>query len=376
MHKGKLDMLLVTDFFYPHWTGYAKSLYYLVQSINKFYNITILTVRHEKSLKKYEKLFTASVIREDYVFSINRSKYSFNLVLKFLQLINKYDIIFINSPCSNILPLSIITKLFGKKLYIFHQGDLSLPKNIINKLIEKVFDASSYVSLLLANRVSTYTDDYAKHSRTLKRFMYKFFSLIFPIDPIYFNEKKQPNRLTNKKNKILFGFAGRFVEEKGFDVLLSAIPLIKNKIPNAHFIFAGESNIGYEDFYKKNLSLLNSVRKDVTTLGLLDDKELKEFYKEIDFIIIPSRSDCFNLVQAEAMLSGTPSIASNIPGLRVLIQKTGFGLLFKREDPQDLARAVIEAVGKLDQIEKKEKNVSAILDQAAAVVRLQNFFST
>src|SRR3989344_5592775 len=205
MLKGKLDILLVTDFFYPHWTGYAKSLYCLVQSINKFYNITILTVRHEKSLKKYEKFYTANIIREDYLFSVSRSKYSFSLILKFLQLINKYDVIFINSPCSNILPLAIITKIFGKKLYIFHQGDLILPQNIINNFIEKIFDVSSYMAFLLADKLSTYIDDYAKHSRTLNHFMYKFSSLLFPIDQLYFDRKKQSNRLINKKNEILFG---------------------------------------------------------------------------------------------------------------------------------------------------------------------------
>lgn len=376
MSNNKVKLLIVTDYFYPHWTGYAKSLYYLVQSINKLYNITILTVRHDKNLKKKEKMLESEVIREDYNFSISRSKYSLSLILKFVSIIRKFDIVFINSPCSNILPLSIITKLLGKKLYIFHQGDLVLPKSMTNRLIEKVFDFSSFVSFFIADKVSTYTDDYAEHSRILRHFMRKFYPLIFPIDPIYSNEKKQSNKLINKKNKILFGFAGRFVQEKGFDILLSAIPFIKKKIPNVHFIFAGEINMGYEDFYKNNLSLLDSVKEDITILGLLDDKKLKEFYEKIDFIIVPSRSDCFNFVQAEAMLSGAPSIASNIPGLRVLVEKTGFGVLFEKENSQDLTRAVVEAVAQWEQIRKKEKNVRIFLNRVPIITKLQIFFSS
>lgn len=372
MHEGKLDILLVTDFFYPHWTGYAKSLYYLVQSINKFYNITILTVRHEKKLKKYEKLFTANIIREDYAFSISRSKYSFSIILKFLQLVNMCDVVFINSPCSNILSLSIIAKLFGKKLYIFHQGDLVLPKSILNSLIEKFFDLSSLISFSVADKVSTYVDDYAKKSRILKHFMYKFFPLLLPIDPIYFNPKRS-NKLINKNNKILFGFAGRFVQEKGFDILFSAIPFIKKEIPNAHFLFAGEINIGYENFYESNLSLWNSVKRDVTILGLLDGRKLKDFYEKIDFIIIPSRSDCFNLVQAEAMLCGVPAIVSDIPGLRYLVEKTGFGVIAKKENSKDLAEKIIAAVGEKDAIMLKYKKVKSVLNNTKNVKKIREF---
>jgi len=373
MSKRKQKLLIVTDYFYPHWTGYAKSLYYLIQSISKYYSISILTVRYNKSLKKHERIFSSEIIREDYLFSLSRSKYSIQLLFKFLFLVIRCDVVFINSPCTNILPLSLIAKTFGKKFYIFHQGDLILPKTIFNKIIEKVFDASSYISFLLADKLSSYTKDYASYSRLLRHFMYKFSPLLLPIDPLYFKRKQQSNRLVNKKNKILFGFAGRFVEEKGFDVLFSAIPLIKKKISNAHYYFAGETNMGYEDFYKKNLSLLNNVRKEITFLGLLDDKRLKAFYEKIDFIIIPSRSDCFNLIQAEAMLCGTPSIVSNIPGLRVLVKETGFGVLFEKENPQDLAKKIIDAVGKRNAIIIKYKKVKSVLNNTANVKKIREF---
>jgi glycosyltransferase involved in cell wall biosynthesis len=375
MRKEKQNILLITDYFYPHWTGYAKSLFYLVESLSKLNNITVLTVRHDKSLKRCEKILGADVVREDYILSISRSKYSLKIIFKFFQLVSRYDAVFINSPCSNILFLSIITKMFGKRLYIFHQGDLILPKKILNKLIEKIFDLSSFISFSIADKVSTYTRDYANHSRILKHFLYKFSPMIPPINPIYLNQKKQSSKKIDKNSRVLFGFAGRFVHEKGFDVLFSAIPLIKKEIPNAYFIFAGEINMGYEDFYKKNLVLFDTVKKDVTILDLLDDAKLKEFYEKIDFIIVPSRSDCFNLVQAEAMLSGVPSIASDIPGLRIPVKETGFGVLFKKEDPQDLTRAVIEAVKNWEQIIKKEINVKVVFDKQSNLTKLRTFFS-
>ena len=34
-----MKILIVTDYFYPHWTGISKSLYYLVKKKNKKYQI-------------------------------------------------------------------------------------------------------------------------------------------------------------------------------------------------------------------------------------------------------------------------------------------------------------------------------------------------
>ena len=377
MHKGKLDILLVTDFFYPHWTGFAKFNYYLVQALKSYFDTTVLTVRHEKNLRKEEVIFSTRVIRENYLFSLSRSKYSIDLVFRFLRLIKNYDVIFINSPCVNILPLSLIAKLFRKKLLIFHHGDLILPKGIGNRIIEKIFDISSCIALSLSDKVGSLTFDYAKHSRVLKLYLSKFYPLLAPI---YLQKEKHTNIEATKKikhlkkqDKMLFGFAGRFVEEKGFDILFDAIPMVVQELPNAHFVFAGETRIPYENFYQKSLSKLKDVEKKVTFLGLLKDEDLIYFYKNISFIILPSRSDCFPLVQAEAVLSQTPSIVSDIPGARVIVKKTGFGIIFEKENPKDLAAKIIEATKRRKEYIRHYKSVLKLLNNKKNVEKIREF---
>ena len=46
------------------------------------------------------------------------------------------------------------------------------------------------------------------------------------------------------------------------------------------------------------------------------------------------------MVQVEAMLCGTPVVASDMPGVRTAVQKTGFGRLAKKRDSQDLAEKI------------------------------------
>lgn len=368
--KRYKKILIISDFFYPHWTGLSKSLYYLVTKFDKDWLFTVLTVRYKKSLRKKEKLFNTIVIREDPLFSISRAKYSIKLLFRFLQIIRHYDSVLINSPCTNILPVAILSKVFGKKLYIFHQGDLILPKGIINKIIERIFDISSLVAFTLAYKISTYTLDYAKNSRVMKQFLYKCFPFLVPFPDIY---KVQQKKLIGKN--FIFGFAGRFVEEKGFDILFRAIPQIIKKIPEGKFLYAGEENLGYENFFEKNKEEYNKVKRYIVLLGLLKEKELVLFYEKVHFLIVPSRTDCFNLVQVEAMLSGTPVIATNIPGLRIPVRETDFGKLFKKENADDLARVVINAVSEYADILKNREKVELFFDSKKINARIERFFS-
>jgi len=370
-------ILLVTDFFYPHWTGIAKSVFSLTQVLQDTFAITVLTVRFDRKLGKYEKLDTVSIVRSDYLFSISRSKYSISILWDFLKQVRKTDVVFINSPSANIVFFSLFTKVFGKKLLIFHQGDLILPPGFKNKIIEKVFDFSCFISFLLADSVSSYTADYAHHSRVLQPFLKKFKPILLPV---ILQIKKSEEKLVKierlkQQKKIIFGFAGRFVEEKGFDILFRAIPEVLKKIPNVHFVIAGQE-MSYENFFDKNKELFDQVKSNLTFLGLLNDTQLQEFYRDIDAIIVPSRSDCFNLVQAEAMLCGTPAIVSDIPGLRYLVTESGFGLIFKSESPDALVGAIISFEKEKLEIMKNKKILQELLDSKKIVKTVEEFIKS
>jgi glycosyltransferase involved in cell wall biosynthesis len=63
-----------------------------------------------------------------------------------------------------------------------------------------------------------------------------------------------------------------------------------------------------------------------------------------DVFALPSRTDCFPSVQIEALLSGTPVVATNIPGAREVIKVTGMGKLVTPRDPRALADGLIEVL--------------------------------
>jgi glycosyltransferase involved in cell wall biosynthesis len=96
-------------------------------------------------------------------------------------------------------------------------------------------------------------------------------------------------------------------------------------------------------------------------LGVLPPEEMAKFYSSLDVLVVPSlnSTETFGLVQIEAMLRGTPSIASNLPGVRVPPQMTGMGDVVPIGDHDALADAIIKIVsspenyrGSPDQIAK------------------------
>lgn len=379
MKQQRKRILIVTDFFYPHWTGISKSLLYLVVSLKKVNPITVLTMRYQKRLPLQETVEGAAVIRTPITLSFSRTHFSLSFLPAYLRLVPQHDTVLINSPCTYIFPAVCIAKLLRKRVVVFHQGDLNLPPGILNRFIEQIFDASTILACHMADSVSTYTKDYARHSRILSRFEKKFTPLLMPITvPVPGKRKNKTDRTLEamkKKKYILFGFAGRFVEEKGFDILFRAIPHILEKLPHARFVFAGETRMGYEHFFDQKRRLWGKAEPFVTRLGLLNGEDLASFYRHIDFMIMPSRSDCFPLVQAEVMLAGKPVLATNIPGLRVPVRETGFGLLFRKNDPEDLANAVIAASRKKESILKNKRKAAVFFDADEHTKTVAQFFA-
>ena len=77
--------------------------------------------------------------------------------------------------------------------------------------------------------------------------------------------------------------------------------------------------------------------------GVLPAEKLSSFYKVVDILVLPSlnKTEAFGMVQAEAMLQGTPVIAANLPGVRIPIQMTKMGITIPPNTPSKLTNAIL-----------------------------------
>ena len=131
----------------------------------------------------------------------------------------------------------------------------------------------------------------------------------------------------------IVSFVGKLTTFKGIDILLNAIKEYEDK--DTITIIAGDGELREElEEQAKRLEL-----KNVKFLGNQPQSKLNEIYNIAKCSCVPSRREPFGLVAAEAMLCGTPVIATNEGGLPDFVTPD-VGILVERENPKELANAV------------------------------------
>jgi glycosyltransferase involved in cell wall biosynthesis len=160
--------------------------------------------------------------------------------------------------------------------------------------------------------------------------------------------KKSPSLLKqlniNPADKIVMG-VGRFVEKKGFKYLISAMPDILDKQKNAKLVLVGDGSQRQElEELAKKLKVNNSV----IFPGMIDYSTLVSYYNLADIFVMPSvRDDKGNIdaspvAMMEAMICGTPVVATKFSGSTELVIKGVTGHLVSEKSSSDIAKAVIE----------------------------------
>lgn len=136
--------------------------------------------------------------------------------------------------------------------------------------------------------------------------------------------KKKPDlRLKYRITGPFLLYVGAVIEPKGIRHLMQALPSVLKQFPEARLMVVGEGNLMSD---MQQLAAGLNISSSVIFTGALSHNELPELFASADLFILPSLSEGFGLVVAEAMSSGTIVIASDLPALHDLVipQKTGF----------------------------------------------------
>lgn len=128
---------------------------------------------------------------------------------------------------------------------------------------------------------------------------------------------------------------------KGLNILFEAWQHIQNSIDLNGWTLEIVGGGDLENSYRAMCEKLN-ISDSVNFLGKLIDGDLAAKYRQAGFLVLPSttRGEAFGLVLIEAMASGTPVIASNLPGVRSVFTDGEHGLLAEPGNVQSLANAM------------------------------------
>ena len=137
-------------------------------------------------------------------------------------------------------------------------------------------------------------------------------------------------------------FVGRIQPLKGVDVAVETLAELGADMSDARLlIVGGSSGMEGDDEVRKIEKLIadRGLTDRVTMVPPQPHHVLSTYYRAADVCLVPSRSESFGLVALEAAACGTPVVASDVGGLRTLIEEGRTGFRISGRDPRDFAAA-------------------------------------
>lgn len=142
-------------------------------------------------------------------------------------------------------------------------------------------------------------------------------------------------------------FVGRIQALKGLDVAVAAFGMVHDRLPDARMLVvggpSGPSGIE-EELEIRQLAARLGLEGKLTWCGVQPHHRLPTYYQAADVLIVPSRSESFGLVAAEAQGVGLPVVAADVGGLRYVVEDGGSGFLVAGWDPPDYAKALLRVL--------------------------------
>ncbi len=146
---------------------------------------------------------------------------------------------------------------------------------------------------------------------------------------------------------VTVGYLGRFVPEKGVDILIDAVHKLKMQGIACNALLAGD---GPEETYLRQRVMNLDLDDHITFTGWITQKT--KFFNAIDFLIVPSRFESFGMTILEGFYHGRPVIASKTPGPQELIDNINKGVLFNTGSADALADAIHRLTRREDVIKR------------------------
>lgn len=332
----------VSATFPPYMAGTGNVCYHNAIELAKLgHKVTVFTSKYPDEDYKYPDLI--KVRRFKPVFRIGNAPF-----IPQLLSIKDYDIIHLHSPFFfGDAMINLLSKLRGEKYVTTYHNDVIHSNKIIG-IFSKVY-INTIMKLAIKNAVRIYTSslDYAGHSTIIKEFIKNrekdIVEISNGVDINRFNTKisceeiKLLHRLGNKNIILFVGALDKSHSFKGIEYLLKSFAKIRDN--GSCLILVGDGDL--KNYYMRLSNKLGIADKTLF-VGRVSNLELPKYYAASDLLVLPSitMGEAFGLVLIEAMATGKPVIASNLPGVRTVVDDGVNGFLVKPKDVDGLASKI------------------------------------
>jgi glycosyltransferase involved in cell wall biosynthesis len=335
-------------YYRPHYSGLTIYTERLARALaRRGHHVTVLTSRFNPSLPRTEVGDGVTIARPRVLMRISKGVIMPSLPLWAWRLIRQADVVNAHVPQPDAALIALLARLKQKPMVLTYHCDLELPRGVVNFLANQGSHLANHIAAGLSGQIVTNTLDFAEHSAFLQRYLPKVVAIPPPIelssitaqDVAAFREKYQ----IQPEDKVI-GVAARLATEKGVEFLVEALPEVLQAYPTARVIFAGQylGVLGEEHYAARLAGPIQALGDHWKYLGILSPTEISAFYQLADVTILPSinNTESFGMVQVESMISGTPVVATDLPGVRQPVKTTGMGIIVPPRDSHSLAVAL------------------------------------
>jgi glycosyltransferase involved in cell wall biosynthesis len=380
-----VKILLVLTYYQPHVSGltiYVQRLATVLAA--RGHEVTVLTSRYDAGLPAEQDIDGVHVVRAPVMLRISKGVIMPTFPYQAWRLIRRHDILSIHLPQFEAGLLALLGRLAGKPVTLTYHCDLRLPKGWFNRVVDQVVFVSNYLAGRLAHAAVAYTQDYAQHSRFLSLFLDKLCVIPPPVvmpppDPEAVAAFRAEHRLEG--HPVVGMAATRLAAEKGVEVLADAMPRLLAAFPRLKVLFAGQYKnvVGEEEIYRRLKPVIERLGPEHwELLGVLRQDQMPAFFAACDVLVVPSlnSTESFGLVQVEAMLCGTPALASNLPGVRQPPLMTGMGEVVPVGDAAALAEAIRRVLEHPDSYRRPRSEIEAAFSVEQTVAGYEALFAS
>ncbi|MCC7360195.1 MAG: glycosyltransferase family 4 protein [Anaerolineales bacterium] len=377
-----MKVLIALTYYRPHVSGLTIYVERLARAlVARGHSVTVLTSQYDRQLALREALDGVTVVRAPVALRVSKGVIMPTIGALAQQLVPAHDVVSLHLPQLDAAGIGLRGRLFHKPVVVTYHSDLILPPSLVNWAAQTVSDLANDLTAAVSDRLIAYTDDFARHSRYLSKYLPKVTVIPPPVempvpDPAVVAAFRQQHRLDGSGPVI--GLAVRLAAEKGVEYLLGALPALLAQYPDLRVLHAGPREaIGEAAYLHKLDQLIAPFSERYTFLGTLNPAQMAVFFSACAVHVLPSinNTETFGLVQIEAALCGTPTVASALPGVRMPTQMTGMGRTAPPKDSQALGEAILDVLAHRADYVKPRAPIAELFAPATTAARYEEIFT-
>ncbi|HEX7619773.1 MAG TPA: glycosyltransferase, partial [Anaerolineales bacterium] len=217
-----MRILTVLTYYRPHTSGLTIYAERLARAFTKRgHQVTVMTTHYDKLLPRDEMMDGVRVIRVPVALRVSKGVIAPTFGLEATKQVLLHDVVQLHLPQFDAPGVALRARMFGKPVVLTYHCDLFLPPGLFNRVVNLVVKFQNNLAALLADRIVTYTQDYADNSPYLSRYRRK----LAPFLPPVVLPPAEPGAIESFAGKYqtrlrrpVIGMVTRFAAEKGVEV--------------------------------------------------------------------------------------------------------------------------------------------------------------